>query len=198
MATSFPYSITNDFPNQAVDASVLTVEVGNSSIVPVLDGINIDGDDVTLDFDADLSGPEVTTLDGLIAAHQGIPFNEGPQRVNQIAAQDDTTGTWQDAATLNAEPIGTDKYQLSFHCELRVTGGNNASQSRFQVLLDGSDVAEGGTRGLDFFDSRSGIFVISTTRGTSPVIKMQHRLNGTGTAQIKRIRLAILPLLDEE
>lgn len=199
MATEFHYSILNDFPNQVVDAAVLTVEILNSSIAPALDGITINVDDVRIDFTTDLSVGEVTTLDGLVAAHQGIPFNEATQRVNVIAAQDNATTNWQQAAQLTAEPISGTKYQLQFYCELRTLNGVNNSRSHFQVLLDGADVASGGVRGVGFFDARSGSLVVNTTRGTSPVVTMEFRRQGASdTAQIRRVRLALIPLLEEE
>jgi hypothetical protein len=199
MATEFHYSIQNDFPNQAVAASVLSVEIEDSTIVPTLDGININGDDCEIVFDSDLSPTEVTTLDTIVANHQGIPFNNGTQRVNAITAQDNATTTWATAATLNAEPIGLDQYILTFYCEFRVTGGNNNSQAQYQLLLDGSDVAQGGTEGVTIFDSRSGSLLISTTRGSAPVLEMQWRQNqgAATTAQIRRVRIAITPVSEE-
>ena len=200
MATEFHYSIQNDFPNQAVAVDVLTVQIQDSTIVPTLDAININGDDCEIVFATDLSAPEVTTLDGIVAAHLGIPFNNGTQRVNVIAAQDNATTTFQTAATLAMEPVGVDQYVLSFYCEIRVTGGNNNSQARFQLLLDGSDIAEGGVEGLTFFDCRSGSLLISTNRGSAPVIEMQWRQNSGAatTAQIRRVRLAAVPVLETE
>ena len=200
LATEFNYSIQNDFPNQAVAPSVLSVEITDSTIVPTLDGINVNGDDVEIVFDSDLSAPEVTTLDTIVSNHQGVPFNNGPQRVNSIAVQDNATTTFETAATLNMEPVGVESYVLSFYCEVRVTDGNNNSQVRFQVLLDGSDIAEGGTEGKTFFDARSGSFLISTNRGAAPVIEMQWRqAAGTATtAQIRRIRLSAVPFLGDE
>ena len=196
MATTFHYSIQNDFPNQAVDLSVLTVEIEESTITATLNGINVNGDDCEIVFATDLSGPEVTTLNQIVATHTGLPFNNGAQRVNAIAAQDNSTNTWQSAAILNADPVGGEEYTLSFYCELRVTGGNNSSQAQFQVLLDGSDVASGGVEAITFFDCRSGSLVINTSRGSSPVIDLQFRQNqgAATTAQVRRVRLAIVPV----
>jgi hypothetical protein len=200
MATTFNYSIQNDFPNQAVDASVLSVEIEDSTITATLEGINVNGDDCEIMFDTDLTAGEETTLNNIVANHQGIPFNQGTQRVNAIAAQDNSTNTWQTAVTLNADPVGVDQYTLSFYCELRTTGGNNNSQAQYQILLDGSDVAQGGVEGKTFFDSRSGGLLINTSRGTSPVIEIQWRQNAgaSTTAQIRRCRLAIIPFLESE
>jgi len=198
MATEFNYSVQNDFPNQAVDLSVLTVEIENSTITAVLNGINLNGDDCEIVFATDLSGAEETTLDGIVATHQGIPFNSGAQRVNAIAAQDNSTNTWQAAATLNADPVEGEEYTLFFYCELRVTGGNNNSQAQYQVLLNGSDVASGGIEGQGYFDSRGGSLVINTSRGSSPTITLEFRQNAgaAATAQVRRVRLAIVPVAE--
>ena len=198
MATEFNYSIQNDFPNQAVDPTVLTVEIESSTIVPALDGININGDNCEIVFVSDLSAPEVVTLNQIVATHTGIPFNNSAQRVNAIAAQDNSTNTWQPAVVLNADPIDAVQYTLSFYLEMRVTGGNNNSQCQYQVLLDASEVASGGVEGVTFFDSRSGSLVVSTSRGSSPAVSIEFRQNaGTSTtAQVRRVRLAIVPLLE--
>lgn len=200
MATTYTYDILTDFPNQAVDAGVLSVEIEESSITTTLDGITVQGDNCDIIFVSDLSAGEKTTLDTIVANHQGVPFNNGAQRINSIAAQDNSTNTWQTAATLAAEPVGQEQYTLSFYCELRVTGGNNNSQAQFQVLIDGSDVASGGVEGVTFFDARSGSLLISTDRGTAPVIELQWRQNAGSatTAQVRRVRLAIVPFLGEE
>jgi len=74
----YTYTISVDFPNNAVAPDVLTTEIEESSIsTGVLEGVTArtpDTDTCYLDFDTSLSGGDVTTLDGLVAAHQGVPF----------------------------------------------------------------------------------------------------------------------------
>jgi len=196
---SYNYSLQNDFPNQAVDLTVLTVEIENSSIAEVLQGISLDGDDVDIEFVSTLSSGDQTTLDGIVANHQGIPFNNDPQRVNVIAAQTNGTPTPQTAAVLNAEPIGTLRYQLGFYCELRLQNNTNNGQARFSVLVDGQEVASGGVEGVGFFDARSGSLVINTSRGSSPVVELQFSRQGqTDVAVIRRVRLSLVPLFGDE
>lgn len=69
------YSIANDTLNGAVSAGKLSQEIKNSSITTVFNHIRIDGnqpDDCVIHFDGTLSGAEQTTLDGVVAAHDGI------------------------------------------------------------------------------------------------------------------------------
>lgn len=76
--TSYQYSISGDFPNARVDSGSLNSEVVASSIASasVLYVIT-DGDDCDIWFDDPLSVPDQTTLDGVVAAHQGDPAYPG-------------------------------------------------------------------------------------------------------------------------
>lgn len=189
----------SDFPNGQVDLTVLTVEIEQSSITVPLVGIATNPpDDVGIDFDGSLSAAEQNTLDGIVSTHQGIPFNDKPQRINVIAAQDNATGVWQEAARLDCDPISTERYDLKFYCELRLANNTNNGQARFRILVDGQEVASGGLEGVGFFDARGGSLVISTQRGASPSVVLEwRRLAQSDTAQIRRCRLAVVPLIEE-
>ena len=77
MPQTYTYSISIDFPNGTVAPDVLTDEINASSIsTGVLQGITLrtpDTDTCYIQFDVALSAPDVTTLDGVVAAHQGVP-----------------------------------------------------------------------------------------------------------------------------
>ncbi len=71
MATvKYTYLIT-DFLNDAVYAGKLGEEIEASSITTALSYINTFTDVCDIYFDSALTAPEVTTLDGLVAAHDG-------------------------------------------------------------------------------------------------------------------------------
>jgi hypothetical protein len=75
--TKYTYSIAGDFPNKQVNSSVLTEEIEDSSISSAaLKYIETDADDCNIWFDDPLSGPDETTLDGLVAAHTGEPVSD--------------------------------------------------------------------------------------------------------------------------
>lgn len=71
MATQFIYSIATDTASAALSAARLDLEIRGSSITIALDGVNVSGDVITIDFKADLSAGEETTLTGLVNAHTG-------------------------------------------------------------------------------------------------------------------------------
>jgi hypothetical protein len=70
-ATDYTYSISEDFPNGKVNSDTLTVEIQDSSIVTALDKINTAGDVCDIWFKDALSSGDQTTLDAVVAAHQG-------------------------------------------------------------------------------------------------------------------------------
>lgn len=72
--TTYDYSITTDFPNDKVDCGKLTVEIQSSSITIALERIDTSGDDCDIIFKDSLTTGEETTLDGLVAAHDGEPL----------------------------------------------------------------------------------------------------------------------------
>ena len=77
MSQTYTYSISIDFPNGAVDPDTLAKQIDTSSISSgVLEGITLrtpNADDCYIQFDVALSAPDVTTLDGIVAAHTGVP-----------------------------------------------------------------------------------------------------------------------------
>ena len=81
-ATKYTYSISVDFPSQAVATDRLSQEIQDSAIVTALDYINTNGDDCDIWFKDQLSAGDVTVLDGIVAAHSGIPLPEPTQDIN--------------------------------------------------------------------------------------------------------------------
>jgi len=75
MSEPYDYSISNDFPNQAVDAYTLGVEIEDSAIVTALEYVSTSGDTCTVMMAGVLSSGDETILDGLVAAHSGCPEN---------------------------------------------------------------------------------------------------------------------------
>jgi hypothetical protein len=69
--TKYTYSISGDFLNGKVGSTKLTQEIGSSTIVYALDHISTIGDVCDIWFKSVLSGGEETTLDGVVAAHDG-------------------------------------------------------------------------------------------------------------------------------
>lgn len=99
MSQAYVYSITGDFPNQRVNADSLTAEIEDSSISSaVLEYIDLhyENEECEIVFDGALSSGDETTLDGIVAAHQGNPPDYSDKEVfyweQDPIITDDTTG----------------------------------------------------------------------------------------------------------
>lgn len=79
MATSKTYTISTDFPNQAVDAAVLANEVSASAVKVALDRVDTLNDSCSVYFKADLDAADESTLDAVVAAHTGEPVIGAPR-----------------------------------------------------------------------------------------------------------------------
>ena len=140
MASSFQFSIENDFPNQAVDASVLTAEINAAAGgAAVVEGITIEGDTVTIEFDSDLSSGAEAALNAVIAAHQGTGFVEGVQRVFVEAEQTEPGTTYVTAGQLDSGILAAGDYLIGWYCEFSVLTANGTSGVAVQVTWNGTE-----------------------------------------------------------
>lgn len=71
---TYTYSISLDFPLGLAPGQFAT-EVENSSLGPIFLRVDTSGDNCYVVFSASLTGPQVTTLNGLVAAHDPAPTN---------------------------------------------------------------------------------------------------------------------------
>jgi hypothetical protein len=84
MSQAYFYTIITAFPNSSVNIEKLTDEIEAVIISPVLESITsypvpyfdpyLEGE-CEIIFASALSGPQQTTLDGIVAAHDGIPYD---------------------------------------------------------------------------------------------------------------------------
>lgn len=69
------YTISAETARGAVDSAVLTDEIlDESAITTTLSHVNTSGDTLDVYFASALSGAEITALDAVVAAHEGVPL----------------------------------------------------------------------------------------------------------------------------
>lgn len=88
-----------DYTKGPIAIDRLTQEIQQSSIVTALDYITVLGtDQLSIFFKASLSDPDKTTLDGIVAAHSGVPLPQNQsQPVNvtaDVSQPKDTDGSF--------------------------------------------------------------------------------------------------------
>lgn len=125
------YELT-DFPNNIMDDRRLVSEIRNSSITASLNYMKIKGS-IYLFFDTDLSGAEQTTLDGLVAAHTGIPYNYiSTASLEDVEESSTTNTTYQPKITLTLNDIEGGTFLILWSASVRCEGSQNDIKIRVQ------------------------------------------------------------------
>jgi len=83
-ATSYTYSVTEDTANGVVASDTLHSEIVKSAIVTALEGVSLNGDELSIEFKDALSEGDETLLTGLVAAHAGVGATAPPLLVTNI------------------------------------------------------------------------------------------------------------------
>jgi hypothetical protein len=77
-ATKYTFSVSEDFPNQKVNADSLGQQIRSSDITTALDSISTDGDDCNIWFKNALATEEGATLGVIVGAHTGAAITGPP------------------------------------------------------------------------------------------------------------------------
>jgi hypothetical protein len=101
MAFTIQYSISTDFPNQAVFSDRLEDEIV-AAIATALEEINTNGDDCDIIFAAEPSESEKTALNGIVAAHDGTPY----EPAGYFAVRSFFPASWTHAAIAKGQTTG--------------------------------------------------------------------------------------------
>jgi len=104
--TKYDYSVSQDFtglvpPYTEPNLRRLTLDIQTSDIKTALDHIDLAGDVCAIWFKATLDQDDEDTLDGVVAAHTGLPLGDSPMPVRSV----DTEGLDPDTALNCTEGI---------------------------------------------------------------------------------------------
>jgi hypothetical protein len=91
--SSYFYSISTQTANGSVLEPLLLSQITSSAIVTTLIGLNVEGDLLTIRFASALSGGNITILNGVVAAHQGLPTYSTISTVSNLTATTNPTVT---------------------------------------------------------------------------------------------------------
>ena len=92
MATQFQYTISTGTLNGAVAPNKLQQEIRVSDITIALEGLTISADTLTINFKTDLPALDVTELNNVVAAHDGNPGLDDPQKTTIVDANGNPVG----------------------------------------------------------------------------------------------------------
>ena len=148
--SSYNYSIANDTSNALLNSENLYIEVESSIISPSLDRIDTEDDTMTLIFTSSLTIGEKTTLDALVAAHDGTPNPETPE----IEIDDDGRQVQKSAATYKgwrylAHPIELTTSKLNGCYSKDWTGTDRSDFTMKFYDVNGTELVAGTQAELD-------------------------------------------------
>lgn len=139
--TEYQYVIVDDFPNQAVTLLRLVKEIEASSIASAVVHVNQHEDEglcSVLMSDA-LSAPDKTTLDGVVAAHQGAPIAPASSSEFQVAGTVETTASSYVAIPGMSAMPSFGKYAVQFSSSIEADKNN--SEVFIALRYDGQLIA---------------------------------------------------------
>ncbi len=167
-ATKYPYSISEDFPDQKVDIDRLSWEISESTITIALDYINVSGDECNIWFKDELPASDKTALDAVVAAHDGEPLPDvetaktsdgrdiiqinsyGPGRILYFAGIDDDGHFFRiestDIEDASQDAHFTDDLMLAGGY-IRWEGGGFEDTVDFEVMAPATEVEDPGSIG---------------------------------------------------
>jgi len=132
-----------DFLNDTCDAQKLQNQIDASSISINCDGVTVKykEEEVFIDFISELSAGEITTLDGIVAAHDGIPYvDQGTGWVENSSVSGTTSDTWQEKVKLdyNCTADNSD-FKIDWYAEVSSSDSKQPWNNYRVIIYDNID-----------------------------------------------------------
>ena len=212
MSFDYTYSRNTDFvnlvdPPNEPQLDVLTRQIEDSGITAVDDGISTEGTDddiiVKFMFLTELSPAEVTLLNGVVAAHTGVPTTGEMQVTNSLGESTNTTTTFANKLNFTLAPMRKGTYQVAVSCETRLgTGTTSLASMKYaeaKVLFNDATEAAFSAWPFALYHDFMAAGKITVRAGDTPNLKLQFRRSGSvaDTAYIRRARLMVTPVDSE-
>lgn len=194
---AYPYAATS---NGQVNTAVLDRQIEDSAIdtgVNPLEGVSSnDATDVILiQFQDPLSAADELILDGVVAAHVGLPFvNPKVLRVEELPDTSDDSGNW--ITKLSAQvPVGglpPGDYQITLASELHMDATLALSGMEARLRIDGATLytdSWGELQPHTFSVSGTTVF----RAGDRPMVDVQfRRIGAANPAHIAAVRVSLI------
>jgi len=190
-----------DYDKSPVDISSLTEEISDAGIAaPQYCTYNAGEEPYNLHiaYADELDPADVTTLDGVVAAHQGTVTPDATQQTAQNLENMQTSETsWQDVLVLTTPVFPPGTYLIEWSAELRSSKSDNECDA--QVLIDGESdpIFEGGHDRKSWVPC-SGFAEVEMTGIAVRTVRFQYRKSpnarSNAAAYVRRTTLRIRPV----
>ena len=189
-----------DTANDEVNVALLDRQVEDSTIDTGANPIeaitsNDETDKFTVTFTDPLSGADELILDGLVAAHVGIPFIKTKVlRVESLPDSSDDSGNW--ITKLSGQvPVGglpPGDYQITLACELHMDATIPLSGMEARLRIDGATLyTDSWGESQDHTFSVSGTTVFRA--GDRPMVELEfRRIGAANPAHVSAARVSLI------
>jgi len=195
MSETYPFSVANDTASGIVNGRQLTNEIPASGITTTLHGIFVEGDNLDIVFVSGLPGPELTTLSGVVSAHDAVTPVFGWKKWEDNSISNTALETWQEKFKRTAPPLPGGMYRVSWNFELKVIPiGPLNSKASGRLLINGSP------KGIfhsneNEWTGYSGWDFIKFKIGETPELSVEWRRDpteaGNDSVEIRRVKMSL-------
>jgi hypothetical protein len=153
-----------------------------------------DGTNIFVDFISLVTVEQQATCTGVIAAHQGLPFNAVSQDSSDPTEHAVVVGDWVDVGAFNTGPLPAGKYITQWSAEAKVETQANGNWMEFRVVMWGVAEASNDALGLPAWQKYQDGAWLARRAGESFVYALQAKAVGCpGT--VRRIRFGMTPAI---
>lgn len=190
------YTISTETNNGSVNLVLLRDEIeADAGITTSIEYLSASGDTLEIYFAAALGGSEITALDAVVAAHDGVNTITSFQFWEENTAETTTAETFQEKMARTAAAMSAGIYRLSWAFEMKVTPeGPLNSQGVGRFLVDGN-VKNIVFHTLENYVTYSGWDRYVAVEGETPELSLEIRrdptLGGNDTIAIRKMKLGI-------
>jgi len=190
-------SVPADFPaltQPGPDGPVLMAQINAAISTAECVSIINNHPDYTVQFDVEPSAGDLTLVDSVCAAHTGVPFATGVQKLFAEAVMTETGNSYVEKASLQSAPLSAGDYLVNWYSEIAVLLADATSGVQARVMWGGVERAES-SHNLSFYQAFGGSVIVTIADLEAPELSIELRRVGTpNTAQLRRVRMAIAPI----
>ena len=128
----------SEFPNGKVNTAMLEAEIAVAALsVPLATSPQLTGSSAVLTFSGLLTAADITALNTVVAAHQGLDFSTTSEMADDLTETTNATTTWANKLATSIGPLPAGAYLISWSCEHDLLAEVAGVNSQARVTLNG-------------------------------------------------------------
>jgi len=191
--TSTQTYLLSEFPNTKCNVQILEAEIVAASLtVNLVSTPQLTGSSVVCTFEDLLTSGDVTSLDAVVAAHQGDDFGSTLIKANSTGQSENSTTDWVSKLSLTADPLPSGVYLVSWAIEHEMAAIVSGTAGQVRLTWNAASVYED-TWDLNQPHNFGGAIPMDLDAGAEPVVALEFKKLGAPAATVycRQARLSI-------